>query len=157
VGGVAQEGDARDSVLAVANRQGIDWAKDGGGFPVGDECGEFGSPSGELLRDQGRRRGGAGGVDVGDPLLRLGQRDVRVKDAVGLSVREEPLARRDGEQGTAADCRGRRGVDARRSMDVSCFVACWSRMSWPRRTWVPPGHRCDRGRHALPLMGRHGP
>jgi hypothetical protein len=34
--------------------------------------------------------------------------------------------------------------------------ACWSRMSWPRMTWVPPRHRCDRARHALPLVGTHG-
>jgi hypothetical protein len=33
VGGVAQEGDARDSVPPVANRQGIDCAKDGSVSP----------------------------------------------------------------------------------------------------------------------------
>jgi hypothetical protein len=110
VGGVAQQGDARNPVPPVANRQRIDRAKNGGGFPVGDERGELRSPPGELRRDPGRRRGGAGEVDAGDPLLRLGERDVGVQDAAGLSVRKEPLARRDGEQGAVADGLGRRAL-----------------------------------------------
>jgi hypothetical protein len=110
VGGVAKEGDARDPVPPVADRQGIDRAKDGGSVTVGDKCGEFRGPSGELRSDLGCHRGGVGGLEAGDPLRRLGESDVGVQDAVGFPVPEDPLARRDGEQGTAADRLGRRGV-----------------------------------------------
>lgn len=41
MGGVAQQGDARNSVPPVGNRQGIDCAKNGGSFPICDECGEL--------------------------------------------------------------------------------------------------------------------
>ena len=58
----------------------------------------------------GRRSGWAGEVEAGDPVLWLGERDVRVQDAAGLAVREDPLARRDCHQGAGANCFGRRGV-----------------------------------------------
>jgi hypothetical protein len=44
VGGVAEESDTRDSVPPVPNGQSVDCAKDGGGFSVGDQCGQFRGP-----------------------------------------------------------------------------------------------------------------
>ena len=58
-------------------------ARDRRGLAVGDQRGELRRPAVELRGDPSRRRGGVGEVDAGEPLLRLGQRDVGVQDAAG--------------------------------------------------------------------------
>jgi hypothetical protein len=59
------------------------------------------SAGAELGRDPGGRGGGVGEVDVGDPLGRAVQLDVRVQDVPRLAMGDDPLPR--GERVHRAD------------------------------------------------------
>ena len=110
VRGIAEERHAGHAVPAVAVGERVDHARDRRGLAVGDQRGELRRPPVELGRDPGRRGGGVGEVDAGDPLGGAVQLDVGVQDAAGLAVRDDPLARGERVHRAAADRFGGRRV-----------------------------------------------
>ena len=107
--GVAEQSHAGHALPPMSGRERMDRSGDGVRLAVGDQRGELWRPAVELRRDSSLRRLRVGEVDARDPLLRLGERDVGVQDAVGLAVGEDALAGREGEHGPVADglCAGR--------------------------------------------------
>ena len=97
VGGVADEGHAGRPLPLVRVGQGVARAQDGRGVGVGDQCGEFGCPAGELGRDTGGGSGRIGEVDGVEPLRRPGERHVGVQGVASLAVSGDRLVQCRGE------------------------------------------------------------
>ncbi len=110
MGGVAEQGDARDPLPAVLVGQRVQDPYDRCGLAVGEQRRELRRPALELLGDPGRCRAGVGEVDGVDPLPFPGQLDVGVQDPAGLPVGGDPLSGSEREQGAAADRLGARGM-----------------------------------------------
>jgi hypothetical protein len=110
VRGITEERHPGHALPSVSVRERVDRARDRCGLAVGDQRGELRRPPVELGRDPGRRGGGVGEVDAGDPLGRAVQLHVRVQDVPRLAVRDDPLSRGERVHRAAADRFGRRGV-----------------------------------------------
>ena len=112
--GVAEQRHTGHALPSVSGRERVEHAQDRRVSPSVISAVSVRRPALELGRDPRLRRDRVGEVDAGEPLGRAVQRDIGVQDAARLAVGEDPLSRREGEQGAAADRLGRWQGAARR-------------------------------------------